>query len=203
MKIILLWIQWSGKWTQWNILSKKFWFKIFEAWQELRDLANEESELWEKIKKTINWGNLVDIKTIWLIIKNFLEKHPNEKNIIFDWVPRNLEQKDLIDEIVKDYKVVVFELSKEKVNQRVLWRMHNPKTWESFYWWILVDPKTWDKLERRKDDNTETVKKRINNYFESTFPVIEKYEKEWNLIRINAEQSVEEVNKELITKLGL
>ncbi len=203
MKIIFVWIQWSWKWTQWKILSDKFWFEIFETGWALRTLAKEDSELWNRIKDTINAWKLVDIDTIWDIIKDFLNKNSIDSNIIFDWIPRSKEQKDLMDILISDFKVVLFDLPKEEVTKRLLGRMYNPKTGQTFMAWTLVDPTTWDTLEQRKDDNEEAIKQRIETFFEETLPVVEEFDIEWKLIKINANQSIEEVSNELINKLEL
>lgn len=203
MKIIFVWIQWSWKWTQWKILSDKYDFEIFETGWALRKLAKEESELWNKIRDTINAWKLVDINTIWDIIKDFLNKNKTDSNIIFDWIPRSKEQKNLIDRLINDFKVVLFDLPKEEVSKRLLWRMYNPKTGETFISWTIHDPKTWDILEKRKDDNEDAIKQRIETFFEETLPVVEEYKNEWKLIIINANQPIEDVQNELVTKLWL
>jgi adenylate kinase len=111
--------------------------------------------------------------------------------------------KKTADKILWDYKVVLFELSREKAEKRLLGRKYNPKTGETFLSTFNYDPKTWDKLEVRKDDNEDSIKQRIEEFYKKTLPVIEEYEKEWRLIKINADNCIEGVTKELIEKLGL
>ncbi len=203
MKLIFIWIQGSGKGTQAKILKEKYSFKIFETGWALRNIAKEESELWKRIKKTIEAGILVDINTIWDIISDFLEKNDTSSNIIFDWIPRNKEQKNLVDDLISDYKVVLFDLPKEVAEKRLLWRMFNSKTWETFVSGTLFDPKTWDKLEIRKDDNQEVIKQRIDSFYAKTIPIIEEYEAEWKLIKINANNCIESVTLDLEKSLNL
>lgn len=45
----------------------------------------------------------------------------------------------------------------------------------------------------RKDDNPETVAKRFMTYVNDTLPIVKKYEEEGNVVRIDAEGTVEEV----------
>lgn len=202
MKLIFIWIQGSWKWTQSRILKEKFAFHVFETGWALREIAKENSELWINVKKIIDSWNLVDIKTVWDVFKNFLNNNSIE-NIILDWIPRNKLQKEMVDGLISDFKVVLFDLPREEVEKRLLWRMYNPKTWETFLSWVKTDPKTWDILESRKDDNEESIKKRIELFFTETMPIIEQYENENKLIRINANQKIIEVTDELIIKLNL
>ena len=52
-------------------------------------------------------------------------------------------------------------------------------------------PKCGGKLETRADDNEETVRKRIKTYFDSTYPLIEYYEKLGLLHKIDANHTPE------------
>jgi len=64
-------------------------------------------------------------------VKNVIENH-NNKKVIFDAFIRNDWNKEIFDRLLPDYKVVLFNLSEEKSKQRLLGRMFNPKTGETF-----------------------------------------------------------------------
>ena len=203
MKLVFVWIQGSGKWTQWKILENNFWFEIFETGGALRKIAKENSELGRTIKNTIEAWKQVSPEMIEDILIDFIENKASSKNIIFDGLVRNAWNKATADKILWDYRVVLFELDREKAEKRLLGRKYNPKTWETFLSTFNYDPKTWDKLEVRKDDNQDSIKQRIEEFYEKTLPVIEEYESEWKLIKINADNCIDGVTKELVEKLGL
>jgi adenylate kinase len=98
---------------------------------------------------------------------------------------------------------VYFDLPEQEAMKRLLWRMYNPKTGETFPAWTTVDPKTGDELIKRPDDEENAIKQRIKEFYEKTLPVVELYQQEWRLIKINANQPIEEVTKEIIEKLWL
>lgn len=202
MKIVLIWIQWSWKWTQWKILQKKFNFDIFETWQKVREIASKNTTLWKKIKDIIEKWNLVPMDIIWDIVKEYL-KNTKQKNIIFDWIPRNIEQKNLFDSLVNDFIVLHLKLDKYEAYNRLLNRKYNPKTWETFPPHFDFDPKTNDKLIHRPDDNEESIKKRIDIFFTETQKIIDEYKKEWKLIEIDASKSISEVTLEITQKIWL
>jgi len=203
MKLVFIWIQGSWKWTQARLLEDKYDFKLFESWTALRNIASENSELWKKVKKIIEAWDHVSPEIVENIMIDILENKSDWKNTIFDWFVRNIWNKESADKVLKDYTVVLFELSEEKARERLLWRMYNPKTWETFKSWTEFDPETWDKLEKRADDNKEAIIKRIKLYVDKALPLIEEYKEKWNLIVVNADQNVENVFEELVNKLNL
>lgn len=204
MKLILSGIQGSGKWTQWKILQDIHKFRIFETGWIIRKKAKEDSELGRTIKSTIESWNLIWIDLIEEMIKDFLDNN-NVENVIFDWIPRNMEQKEVFDKAMKweDFKVLYLKLDKEEAVKRLLWRKFCPKTWETFAHDINFDPKTGNELITRADDTKDAIEKRIQVFFDETVPVIEEYKKEWKLIEINADQNIFWVVYEINNKLGL
>jgi len=202
-KYVFIGIQGSGKWTQARLLEEKYDFKLFESWTALREIAKEDSDLWKLVKKTIESWDQISPSVVEDIMTDIIKNKSHWKNSIFDWFVRNEWNKKSADKVLWDYKVVLFELSVEKSKARLLWRMYNPKTSETFPAGTKFDPQTWDKLEKRADDNEEAILKRIDLYIEKTMPVIEEYRKNWNLIEINADNCVEWVFNELVKKLEL
>lgn len=202
MKLVFTWIQWCGKWTQARLLVDNYWFTLLEMGQELRNIISSGSELWNRIKWIMDSWTLVSPEIVWEVMKEILEKQTSE-NLILDWFVRNEWNKKSLEKIITDYKVVFFELSKEKAIERLLWRMYNPKTWETFPSWVMFDPESWDELIKRKDDNEISILKRIDEFMNNTLPIAEKQKLEWKVISINANQSIEKVANEMVEKLGL
>jgi adenylate kinase len=128
-----------------------------------------------------------------------------QKNIdlILDGFIRNFWNKKSLEKIVPNYKVVLFELSVEKAKERLIWRMYDSQTWETFPSWTMINPKNWNILIKRKDDNETGILSRIDEFVKNTIPVIEADKLEWRVIEINAEQSIENVFMELERKLEL
>ena len=202
MKLVFTWIQWCGKWTQARLLVEKYGFTLLEMGQELRKIASSATELWNRVKITIEAWRLVTPEVVWEIMNEILSNQTNE-NLILDGFVRNEGNKKSLEEITMDYKVVFFELSKEKAIERLLGRMYNATTWETFPSWIKNDPETGEKLIKRKDDNEESILKRIDEFMNNTLPTALKQEEEGRIIRINADQSIEDVASEMVEKLWL
>ncbi len=201
MKLVFTWIQWCWKWTQARILEEKFGFKLFETGWVLRAMSKEDTDLWKLVKETIDAWRHVSPEIVEDILRDILEK--NTWNLIFDWFVRNQWNKQSFDKIVWDYKVIFFDLPEEKAKERLLWRMYDKETQETFVAWTLVNPKNWNILIKRADDEENAIMQRIRLFFDVTMPIVEEYRERWILIDVNANQSIDDVSSELVSKLGL
>lgn len=203
MNYVFIGIQWSGKWTQARLLEENYDFKLFESGWALRDIAAEDSELGRSVKSIIDAWDQVSPSIIEDIMKDILENKADGKNIIFDGFVRNTGNKQTADNVLWDYTVVLFELSEEKAKARLLGRMYNPSTGETFPAGTTTDPNTWEDLEQRKDDVEDAIIKRIDLYVERALPLLDEYRKNGNIIEVNADQSIDRVFNELVEKLWL
>ena len=206
MKLVFSGIQWCGKWTQARLLEEKYGVKILDMWGEFRRVVSSGSELWNTLKQILESWDQVNWE-LWKrvmedAIEKVLENHSDEM-VIFDGFIRNEWNVEIFNRLLPGYKVVLFELSEEKSKQRLLGRMFNKTTWETFMAGITHDPETGEELIRRADDNEEGILKRIQLYKDLTLPVVEMQRTEWRVIEVNADQSIEDVFSELEQKLWL
>lgn len=203
MKIVFTGIQWCGKWTQARILVENYGFKLLEMWNEFRKLVASWTELWNKVKAIIDSWAQVDAELGKQIMENVLLSQTDDK-IIFDGFIRNEWNKEIFDRLLPEYKVLFFNLDIETAKQRLLGRMFDPKTWETFPAWTISNPKTWETLVKRDDDKSESaILKRISEYEEKTLPIVEIQKNEWKVIEVNAAWSIEEVSENIKNALGL
>lgn len=203
MKLVFTGIQGCGKWTQARLLAENFGFDIVEMGWELRKVIASGSELWKKLKEVMDAGYLVSDELGAEVMRGAIENFRDNENVIFDAFIRLPWNKEVFDSYLSDYKVVFFDLSEEKAKNRLLGRMYNPNTGETFPTGTTHDPETGDELIKRKDDNEAGILKRIEEYINQTLPIVELQRKEWRVIEVNADQSIEEVFAELKEKLEL
>lgn len=169
--IVIFGMQGSGKGTQGEILAKKHGFTIFETGKELRKIREEDSDLGRKVKSIMDRGDLVTNFIVMEIVENFFVNN-KDKKILFDGIPRSMEQKETFDEVLKKYD----------------------RTINGIY--LVLDEKTAIErmLERgRSDDSLEVIKKRLENYNKETIPVINKYIEEGIMTEIDAKGSIEDI----------
>jgi adenylate kinase family enzyme len=206
MKIVLAWIQWSWKWTQWKILEKKYNFKIFDTGGRIREIAREDTDLWREIKQKIDCGNLVSIDILSSIVNNFLSNQKKDTNIIFDWVPRNLDQKVFFDTTIWDFKIIYLNLPKSEAENRVIGRkicFSCQSTFSKKYEHKFCDVcggKIWVRVD---DSDDGALQKRIDIFVSETIPVIDAYRKEGKVIDIDATWDIADISIQIETALWL
>ncbi len=209
--IILFGMQGSGKGTQARILTEKLGYKIFETGGQLRKLAAEDSDLGRKVKEITTAGKLVDNETVMEIVENFLRDLKEDEHAIFDGIPRSESQRVSLEEefekVGRKPTAVYISLTREEALRRLLGRKtcagcgkilgvkDNAESLESC-------PDCGGELKVRADDTEEAISTRLDVYDNETVPAIEKYREEGRLIEIEGTKSVDEVNAEIIEKLG-
>lgn len=175
--LIMFGMQGSGKGTQGAIIAEEYGYKIFETGAELRALTQEDPDLGRKVKAIVDKGDLVPNEIVMEIIENFLDKVDAETPVLFDGLPRSMPQKETFDALLEKKERnphgIFIDLSEEEAVKRML-------------------------LRGRADDNEEAIKNRIGNYRKETIPVIEEYEKDELLTRVNGIQSIEEVYEDIV-----
>ena len=205
--LILLGPPGSGKGTQSELLKKKGYNHISTG-DLLRAEVASGSDLGKEISNLIDNGNFVsDEMAMDLINKNC---DFNKGSYIFDGMPRTLNQaKLLLKEVLKneEYLVLYFDISDKKLKDRLV----NRRTCESCG--KIFNVKDIDesslkcgcgstKFKHRKDDTIYAVPQRLKNYHKSTMPLIEFFEKENKLIKINADQNSAQVFSDVLSEIS-
>lgn len=203
MDIVLFGIQGSGKGTLGKAIAEKYNFRIFETGYELRKISHEDSELGHKIKNIITAGHLVPNEIVMAIVENFLQHTPQSEKILFDGIPRQTEQSEKFDTIMNKFqrifKGILIDVPKKVAEQRLSMR-RICKVCKAVYPAFYKEnscKKCSGTLVTRSDDNTESIHRRIATFFEETLPVIDSYEKQQKIIRMNGDVSIEEAQKKI------
>lgn len=211
INIIIMGPQGSGKGTQTRILAKKFDLQIFETGNILREIAKQDTEIGKKINEIINTkGEMVpwDFMKEKILGKKMDELDKN-KGIIFDGTPRIMEEVEYWKRKLKEVNrkidyVFYIDISKEESVKRLSIRKQCRKNRHLLI--IGKDLEEEDKkcpicgseVYRRRDDTPNKILHRLEWSKKILSPVIEYYKGKGMLIKINGEQSVKDVFKEIV-----
>ncbi|MDD5770002.1 MAG: nucleoside monophosphate kinase [Candidatus Gracilibacteria bacterium] len=202
MKIVLIGIQGSGKGTQARILQDKYGFKILEMGGEFRKIIQSGTELGIKIKEVINSGNQVNDELGKAVMEKAILENLGE-NIVYDAFLRNERNKEVLNRLIPDYKVIYFDLPETEAKKRLLGRMYDKETGETFQAGILTNPKNGNTLIKRADDEEQAIIQRIKSFYDLTMPIVEELRKEGKIIEIDANGNIDEIALRIKEKLGL
>ena len=161
MNIILFGPPGAGKGTQAKHLVEKLNGFQISTGDILRDEIKKDTDIGKKIINDMNDGKFVSDEIVNTIIKKFIYDPKKKNKLIFDGYPRSLEQAKNLEQLL--------EQSEQKIG---------------FIFFLNVTKETIVKrleirkvIEKRIDDNSDTILKRYDAYMETTKPVLEFYSK--------------------------
>lgn len=212
MYIILLGAPGAGKGTQAVMLAEKLNLVQVASGDLFRQALAQETELGKQAKVYMEKGQLVpDEITIQMVLER-LAAPDCKDGAILDGFPRNLQQAKALDKALEEQskaidRVVYIKVSEGELLKRLSGRWICRKC-QAPYHEVDSPPKVKGKCDRcggelyqRADDNTETIKNRLEVYFAETSPLIDYYKQAGKLLEINGEGGAAEVNKRIAAAL--
>lgn len=218
MIIIMLGKPGSGKGTVGSLLSKQLNIPHISSGELFRSYVKRAGEIGKKIDKYISVGNLVpDELAIKLVEKRLLEKDC-ENGVILDGFPRTRNQATELDIFLEKQNknvdiAIELNLSDKDIIDRIIKRVVcSNKECREIYNLEFKPPKKegicdlcGSKLEKREDDNVETVEKRLENYYATSAKLTDYYKSQQLLytVRLNLHsgKTSEDVARDIKTYL--
>lgn len=212
MFFILLGAPGAGKGTQADIIVKEMSLPHVASGDLFRHALKNETPLGKQAESYMKAGKLVpDEITIKMILERIAQ--PDCKNgCVFDGFPRTLEQAKALDEALEKEKkaiekAIYIEVPEEALLDRLTGR-YVCRTCQAPYHVKNSPPKkegVCDKcsgeLYQRADDKEETIRERLKVYFAQTMPLLDYYEKKGRLLRVNGNQHIDQVGRDIVKYL--
>lgn len=210
--LILLGKSGAGKGTQLNLLKERLGLEFIGTGDLLRSRKKIDDFTGRKIAEVIDGGGIIVAPIPFKLWMDSFEKIKNKgdfNGLIIDGSPRKIKEAWLLEEALEWYewdkrvKVVLIDISEEEAIARITRRKTCPKC-NNIIMFSKEDPdiencpKCGSVLVKRPDDTLEGTKKRLAWFEEEVGQTIKYYEDNNKLIRINGEQSVEDVYGDII-----
>ena len=181
MNIILFGPPGAGKGTQAKYLVKKLNGYQISTGDILREEIKNDTDIGKKIIKNMNEGKFVSDEIVNRLLKNHVFDPHKKKKLIFDGYPRSLSQAKNLDLLLNgsDQKIdhiFFLNVNKETIVERI---------------------KKRKVLEKRSDDDLETILKRYDTYIETTRPVLEYYSKNSNFHEIDGTMEIDQITSKI------
>ena len=214
MNIIILGQQGCGKGTQADVISKKYSLIHVDMGKTLREVAKSTTQLGREIYEIQNvTKTLVPSRILKEVLHIKLNSIPINQGIVFDGVPRTLDQAGYIEEALKEFgrridKVFFVNISESESIRRISKRWMCSGCKRTLIMGKDVQnelagcPECNGEIIQRIDDTIEGIKKRLQVFKLETVPVLNKYATENLLKKIDGEQSIEDVFSEIDGELN-
>ena len=187
MNVIIFGPPGAGKGTQSQHIVKKYKLFQISTGDLLRTEIRNKTEIGKEIEEIISKGDFATDDIVNKIIKNVIFDPQKKDKLIFDGYPRSLSQAKNL------------ELSLDRSKQKI-----------DFIFFLNVNKDTIIKriekrkiLEKRSDDDLNTILKRYDTYMETTRPVLDFYSQNSNFYEIDGSEKIPEISSKIEQILGV
>ena len=181
MNLILFGPPGAGKGTQAKYLVNKLNGFQISTGDMLRDEIQKDTEIGKKIINDMNDGKFVNDEIVNKLIKKVIFDPQKKNKLIFDGYPRSLSQAQNLDLLLKK--------SNQKLNH-IFFLNVNKET-------IIQRIEKRKVLEKRSDDDLNTILKRYDTYMKTTNPVLEFYSKNSNFHEIDGTLEIDKITSKI------
>ena len=181
MNIILFGPPGAGKGTQAKYLVKKLNGYQISTGDILREEIKKDTDIGKKIKNNMNEGKFVSDEIVNSLLKTHIFDPSKKQKLIFDGYPRSLSQAKNLNTLLNnsnqkiDY-IFFLNVNKETIVERI---------------------KKRKVLEKRSDDDANTILKRYETYMEATKPVLDYYSSRNNFYEIDGSDEIEVISSKI------
>jgi adenylate kinase len=212
MKLILLGPPGAGKGTQAKMLTEEFSIPQISTGDILRAAVKDGTPMGSKAKAFMDSGALVPDAVVVGIVQERLQKADCATGFVLDGFPRTVPQADALRETLaqlgKDLDAVVsLEVDTEALVERLTGRRTCKGCGRGYH--LRFDaPARADRCDscggelfQRDDDREETIRHRLSVYHEQTSPLINYYEQQALLVRVDGMLPIAQVKQQILSVL--
>ena len=181
MNVIIFGPPGAGKGTQSQNIVKKFNLFQVSTGDLLRNEIKNKTQIGKEIEEIISRGDFATDDVVNKLIKNIIFDPEKKNKLIFDGYPRSLNQAKNLD--------LLLDSSNQKID---------------FIFFLNVNKDTIIKrierrksVEKRPDDDLNTILKRYDTYMETTKPVLDFYSKNLNFYEIDGGEEISIISSKI------
>jgi adenylate kinase len=212
MKLILLGPPGAGKGTQAKMLTEEFSIPQISTGDILRAAVKEGTPMGQRAKAFMDSGALVPDAVVVGIVQERLQKADCAAGFVLDGFPRTVPQADALRETLsqlgKDLDAVVsLEVDTEALVERLTGRRTCKGCGRGYH--VHFDPPAQSdrcdscggELFQRDDDREETIRHRLSVYREQTSPLIDYYQEQALILRVDGMLPIGQVRQQILSVL--
>lgn len=195
----------SGKGTFSSRIKNQYNLNHISTGDIFRDQISRKTDLGMKAQSYMDQGKLVPDDVVNEMVATYLAELPDKKNgYLLDGYPRTLAQAKAFEELTNGTDnapqvVIAMDVPTDVLTKRITGRRTCSKCGEIYN--IYYKPTKEDgvcdhcgtPLKQRKDDNEDSLKVRLDEYFNNTAPVLDYYDGLGLVHHIDADRDFEEI----------
>jgi adenylate kinase len=224
--VILMGVQGAGKGEQAKSIRDAYGIPHVSTGDLFRAMRTRSDDLARRVQQIMAEGKLVDDDTTNEVLKDRLSEADAQNGVILDGYPRTPAQAQWLEAYLAERgerlaAVLLLDLDLYTAFKRAFGRVSNSRTGKNYNIYfnrdgiasyqfvdhpeklfpprlVAVEEGTNEPLERRPDDaSADAILKRIDTYLQTTQPLIDYFEAKGLVKRVNANQSIEAVTRDL------
>jgi adenylate kinase len=212
-RTVLLGVPGAGKGTQGRRLGGHYQIPQISTGEILRAAVKDQTPLGLEAKQLMDRGDLVPDKVVIGLVEERLQQPDAAGGFILDGFPRTLAQGKALDGLLENKgieldAVLFFAAPTEVVMSRLSFRLECPVCHRVYGNEVATRPTVDSRCDAddqelidRSDDDLESVRRRIEVYFEETAPLIEYYRGTNRLSEVDANRAPDEIFADLVAAL--
>ena len=181
MNIILFGPPGAGKGTQAKFLVNKLNSFQVSTGDMLREEINNDTEIGKKIIKNMNDGKFVEDDIVNKLLENVIFDTNKMNKLIFDGYPRTINQAKNLE--------ILLNKSNQKIDYIFFLNVNKDA--------IIKRIEKRKILEKRTDDDSNTILKRYDTYMEVTKPVLDYYSKKQNFHEVDGSMEINDISQKI------
>ena len=208
MNIVIMGLPGAGKGTQAAEIIKKYPIPHISTGDMFRLAIKNETPLGNEAKSYMDRGEVVPDEVTVGIVKERLSESDAKDGFLLDGFPRTVQQAEALNEIMDELgskieSTIYVDVPEEELMNRLTGRRICEVCGTAYH--LVFNPPKQEgicdldggKLYQREDDNPETVQNRLEVNIKQTKPLLDFYESQGVLSRVNGSQDIDEVFEDI------
>ena len=212
LSILFLGAPGAGKGTQAKTMARKLGLTHVASGDVFREAIKSRTRLGRRVERIVAQGKLVSDHIATDVVLDHLDRLKNRKGFILDGFPRTRSQAVSLDrhlkrkKLVLDSAILIF-VKNSAIVRRLSARLQCPVCGEVFNL-ITRRPRRAGRcdrcngrLARRRDDQPQVVRKRLQVYHRTARPLLDYYRKSGVLVKVDGQKNIAALSRLLLKRI--